>query len=230
MTPTRTIPAGRSIKTRVTVLVTGISLALLGLVTAIQGSLLATQLQEVLGAQQLSLTERLAADLDERIRSAHDALIAESRVIPAARAGDGDVLDHRLRIDAEQFTPVGPGLLPLAGLTPVAGTPFDFTAPRAIGDQAHAQVVQVLRAAAARQQGQHGDGSQPGRPRQQPAPLKHRAQQGADDADDEDEHRKESDWRGQDDKVDQERDHAARQYPLEQFGIGDWIVGVWLQF
>jgi aldose 1-epimerase len=57
--------------------------------------------------------------------------------------GDGDVLDHRLRIDAEQFTPVGPGLLPLAGLTPVAGTPFDFTAPRAIGERLRADDPQL---------------------------------------------------------------------------------------
>lgn len=38
--------------------------------------------------------------------------------------------DMRLRIPAEHYLPVGPGLIPTGEIAPVAGTPFDFRAPR----------------------------------------------------------------------------------------------------
>lgn len=46
---------------------------------------------------------------------------------------DPDVLGHRLTVDASRFTPVGPGLIPSGELRPVAGTPFDFRRPTALG-------------------------------------------------------------------------------------------------
>jgi len=45
------------------------------------------------------------------------------------------VLGHRARFHASRFTPVDAGLIPLGLLAPVAGTPLDFTHPRAIGDR-----------------------------------------------------------------------------------------------
>jgi aldose 1-epimerase len=49
--------------------------------------------------------------------------------------GDGqDVLDHRLAIDAEGYTPVDAGLIPTGEILPVAGTRFDFTRPRRIAE------------------------------------------------------------------------------------------------
>lgn len=50
-------------------------------------------------------------------------------------AGDGrrDVLEHVLTINAAHFTPVDATLIPTGVIASVAGTPFDFTTPTAIG-------------------------------------------------------------------------------------------------
>ena len=41
--------------------------------------------------------------------------------------------DHVLQINARAYTPVDPTLIPTGDAAPVAGTPFDFTTPTAIG-------------------------------------------------------------------------------------------------
>lgn len=48
-------------------------------------------------------------------------------------AGEGDVLDHVLQVNADAFCEGDPDCLPTGKLLPVAGTPFDFTAPKTIG-------------------------------------------------------------------------------------------------
>lgn len=49
--------------------------------------------------------------------------------------GTGDVLAHRLRIDAHEFLPVDGDLIPTGEIRPVSGTSFDFREPRVIGEQ-----------------------------------------------------------------------------------------------
>jgi aldose 1-epimerase len=54
-----------------------------------------------------------------------------------------DVLDHRLQLDADRYTPVDATLIPTGELAPVAGTPFDFRQPATIGsriDSPHPQI------------------------------------------------------------------------------------------
>lgn len=50
-------------------------------------------------------------------------------------AGSGDILKHQLSLQAAHYTPVDAGLIPTGELRPVAGTPFDFTKPMAIGSR-----------------------------------------------------------------------------------------------
>jgi len=50
-------------------------------------------------------------------------------------AGNGDVLDHELVINAEQFCPVNETLIPTGELKNVKGTPFDFLTQHKIGER-----------------------------------------------------------------------------------------------
>ena len=50
-------------------------------------------------------------------------------------AGKGDILDHQMQINSNAITPVDGGLIPTGELMQVAGTPFDFRNPKAIGKE-----------------------------------------------------------------------------------------------
>jgi len=50
-------------------------------------------------------------------------------------AGNGDILDHVLTLKASAFTPVDSFMIPTGEIRPVAGTPFDFNSPHAIGER-----------------------------------------------------------------------------------------------
>lgn len=60
-----------------------------------------------------------------------------------AGEGEGTILGHELLIAADEFLPVDESLIPLNGAVSVAGTPFDFRAPAAVGarlDDPHPQL------------------------------------------------------------------------------------------
>lgn len=57
--------------------------------------------------------------------------------------GNGTVLDQVLTIHASNTTPVDSGLIPVGRLAPVAGTPFDFTTPHALGERIGADNEQL---------------------------------------------------------------------------------------
>ncbi|UJH90750.1 galactose mutarotase [Antarcticibacterium sp. 1MA-6-2] len=48
--------------------------------------------------------------------------------------GSGTILDHKVEIYADKFTPVDGGLIPTGELKDVEGTPFDFREPHTIGE------------------------------------------------------------------------------------------------
>lgn len=52
-----------------------------------------------------------------------------------AGAGNGNILQQVVMINADRFTPVDSTLIPTGVLQPVAGTPLDFRTPTAIGDR-----------------------------------------------------------------------------------------------
>lgn len=58
-------------------------------------------------------------------------------------AGEGNILNHQMQINADYFTPVDGTLIPTGELRSVNGTPFDFRTPTAVGeriDQAEEQM------------------------------------------------------------------------------------------
>lgn len=57
--------------------------------------------------------------------------------------GSGSIVDHRLQIYADQYTPVDEGLIPTGELKPVEGTPFDFTTPHTIGQRIETENIQL---------------------------------------------------------------------------------------
>lgn len=58
-------------------------------------------------------------------------------------SGGGDILDHICYINADKTTPVGAGLIPTGEERSVAGTPFDFRKPMAIGARIDADDEQI---------------------------------------------------------------------------------------
>ena len=59
--------------------------------------------------------------------------------------GNGDILDHQLKIFANQFTPVDSTLIPLENHSDVDNTPFDFREWHLIGERVNSDFDQIIR-------------------------------------------------------------------------------------
>jgi len=85
------------------------------------------------GDLDVSVTYRLTADNGWRI----DYSAKTSRETPVNLTqhsffnlkgeGRGDVLDHELKLESAEYTPVNAAMIPTGKIAPVAGTPLDFT-------------------------------------------------------------------------------------------------------
>lgn len=60
-----------------------------------------------------------------------------------AGEGSGSVLGHELELKARAFTPQDAAHIPTGEIRPVAGTPFDFTVPKALGKDIDADDEQI---------------------------------------------------------------------------------------
>lgn len=89
------------------------------------------------GAVDVTCTYSLAPD--RRLVIALEAKTDRTTIVNLATHsyfnlnGGPDILDHRLHIAADHYTPVDADLIPIGEIAAVAGTPFDFRALRAVG-------------------------------------------------------------------------------------------------
>ena len=91
----------------------------------------------------LTPNDELVVDYEARTDKATPVNLSQHSYFNLHGGGRGDIRDHVLTLDASAITPVDSTLIPTGEIAAVAGTPFDFRTPTAIGariDQPHPQL------------------------------------------------------------------------------------------
>lgn len=90
-----------------------------------------------------SLTDANELGIDYSATTDQDTVVNLTNHSYFNLACEGDNLGHLLRLNADRMTPVDAGLIPTGELRSVAGTPFDFRQPVAIGARIDADDEQL---------------------------------------------------------------------------------------
>jgi aldose 1-epimerase len=81
----------------------------------------------------LTNANELAIDYEATTDQSTVLNVSQHSYFNLAGQGTGDILNHEVMLNADRFTPVDATLIPTGDLTPVKGTPMDFTTPAKVG-------------------------------------------------------------------------------------------------